>query len=222
MPAPIDQAAVQALLEPFGQSRTLPAPAYRSQEIFDWEKSTFSPVDGSAWGEPRIYWLPANLRALDHGTETLLLARDSTGVVHGFSNVCRHRGHPLVEVGEPIDARLIRCPTTRGRSLRRKAAIGTLADQSPDFDPTDWPLIPMKVGEWLGWLFLDPSGAAGPLDATFGNLAEFLAPYEPNRLVKVARHAYEIRANWKLVVENYHGVLSLHIDSSRVVPGHST
>ena len=36
-PAPIDQAAVQALLRPFGQSRTLPAPAYRSQEIFDWE-----------------------------------------------------------------------------------------------------------------------------------------------------------------------------------------
>ena len=56
---------------------------------------------------------------------------------------------------------------------------------------------------------------------TFGNLAEFLAPYEPQRLVKVARHAYEIQANWKLVVENYHECYhctSIHPELCQVTP----
>ena len=68
---------------------------------------------------------------------------------------------------------------------------------------------------------MDPSGTADPLDTTFGNLAEFLAPYEPNRLVKVARHSYEIQANWKLVVENYHECYhctSIHPELCQVTP----
>ena len=56
---------------------------------------------------------------------------------------------------------------------------------------------------------------------TFGNLAELLAPYEPERLVTVARHSYEIAANWKLVVENYHECYhctSIHPELCQVTP----
>jgi glycine betaine catabolism A len=54
-----------------------------------------------------------------------------------------------------------------------------------------------------GWAFVrqNPDGVA--FEEQFGNLGDHLAPYEPERLVVAARHTYEVRANWKLLHENY-------------------
>jgi len=79
----------------------------------------------------------------------------------------------------------------------------------------------LRVDQWLGWLFLDLSGNAAPLSATIGNLEEVIIPYEPGRLVLVARHSYEIAANWKLVAENYHECYhctTIHPELCQVTP----
>ena len=76
--------------------------------------------------------------------------------------------------------------------------------QSRGFDSSQYPLIKMRSAQWRGWLFLDPGGGAGELAEHIGNLEELVAPYSPEGLVPAARHDYEIAANWKLVVENYH------------------
>jgi glycine betaine catabolism A len=57
--------------------------------------------------------------------------------------------------------------------------------------------------ELHGWAFVrsNPDGVA--FEEQFGNLGDHLAPYEPERLVVAARHTYEVRANWKLLHENY-------------------
>jgi Rieske 2Fe-2S family protein len=65
-------------------------------------------------------------------------------------------------------------------------------------------LTTIAVEDWLGWLFIDPSGSNGTVADTFGNLSGHLAPYEPARLIRAQRHSYEVAANWKLIVENYH------------------
>lgn len=221
-PAPIENAVIENLARPFGHSRSLSSAAYRSQELFEWERDEIFSRGWICLGRTNDLLAPGQLRALEHGTETLLLARASDGTVKGFSNVCRHRGHPLVAVGEPIDARLIRCPYHAWSyrfdgSLR---AAPTLT-QSPDFDPSEWPLSSVRIGEWLGWLFLDLSGTADPLPETFGNLSDQLSPYEPERLVRVARHSYEVASNWKLIVENYHECYhctSIHPELCQVTP----
>jgi Rieske 2Fe-2S family protein len=152
----------------------------------------------------------------------VLLARDSEGVVRGFANVCRHRGHPLVPVGEAIDVRLIRCPY-HSWSYRLDGSLraAPTLTQTTDFDFSEWPLHPVRVEEWMGWLFLDASGIAPSLDEVMGNLGDVLAPYEPERLQTVVRHSYEIEANWKLVVENYHECYhctSIHPELCQVTP----
>jgi Rieske 2Fe-2S family protein len=76
--------------------------------------------------------------------------------------------------------------------------------RSDDFDAADWPLVPIRSGEWHGWLFVELSGDAPSLDETFAGLTRVLAPYEPARLQRAARHEYVIAANWKLIAENYH------------------
>jgi len=201
--APIDPTAVSALLAPFGSSRTLPAEAYRSRELFQWEQThVFS--GWAALGRTDDLLGLGQARAIEHAGESVLLTRDDTGI-RAFSNVCRHRGHPLAETGEAFDLRLIRCGyhswTYRFDGSLHSAPSMT---QAEGFDPADWPLTPLGVGELGGWLFVDLTGSAPPIAAHFGNLSGLLAPYEPERLVSVARSAYEVSANWKLAVENYH------------------
>jgi Rieske 2Fe-2S family protein len=57
--------------------------------------------------------------------------------------------------------------------------------------------------ELHGWAFGQADAEGVSFDEQFGNLGGHLAPYEPERLVVAARHSYEVRANWKLVHENY-------------------
>ncbi len=204
-PAPLDPQDVDALLRPFGSSRSLPSDAYTSPEVFAWERDE---IFGATWvclGRTDDLLAPGQVRGIEVGSESVMLTRDSEGVVRGFSNVCRHRGHILVEVGDAFDARLVRCPyhswSYRFDGTLRSAP--TMAG-STDFTPADWPLAAVAVEEWLGWVFVDLSGRAGPVAGTYAGLGDLLDPYEPQRLVAAARHHYEVPANWKLIVENYH------------------
>jgi Rieske 2Fe-2S family protein len=209
-PAPIDQRHVTDLARPFGSSRTLPASAYTSPEVHAWERAEIFDRTWVCLGRTDDLLAPGQVRAVEHDAESILLTRDGDGAVRGFSNVCRHRGHILVEPGEAIDARLIRCPyhswSYRFDGSLRSAP--TLTQPSitgaGDFDTGDWPLSAVAVGDLMGWLFLDLSGEAAPLGDAFRGLGELFAAYEPDRLSMVARHAYEVAANWKLIVENYH------------------
>ncbi len=203
--APIDPEAVSALLAPFGSSRTLPAEAYRSHELFAWEQRE---VFGRTWvcvGRSTDLLEPGQACAVAAAGEEVLVTRDGAGDLRAFSNVCAHRGHPLLEPGEPVSLRQVRCPyhswAYRFDGSLRSAPTLT---QSDDFDPADWSLTAIRLAEWSGWLFVDLSCAAPPVDETFGGLTATLAAYDPERLVQAARHQYEVAANWKLIAENYH------------------
>jgi Rieske 2Fe-2S family protein len=220
--APIDQAAVANVLAPFGESRTLPREAYQSAELFAWEQEHIFNRHWVCLGRSENLLAPGQVRALAMGEEEVLLARDAEGTLRAFANVCRHRGHPLVPVGEAIDVRLIRCPyhswSYRLDGSLRAAPVLT---QNPDFDMSEWPLHAVRVEEWRGWAFLNLTEEAPTVAETMGNLDEVLAPYEPGRLQTVARHSYEIAANWKLVVENYHECYhctSIHPELCQVTP----
>jgi Rieske 2Fe-2S family protein len=204
VPAPLDAHSVERVVAPFGTSMTLPAAAYLSDDVLAWERAH---LWSGAWvcvGRLDELLAPGQARAVQVGVESVLVTRTQDGVVNAYSNTCRHRGHELAPVGEAFDARLIRCPyhswTYRFDGSLRSAPTFS---QSEDFDPADYPLVGVGVDSWHGWLFVDLSGTAGPLVDQFGNLDDLLGPYEPERLVEMARHDYVVDANWKVVVENY-------------------
>lgn len=62
---------------------------------------------------------------------------------------------------------------------------------------------------------------AGDFAEHVGNLDEVIAPYQPERLVHGATTEYEVSANWKLIVENYHECYhctSIHPELCAVTP----
>jgi phenylpropionate dioxygenase-like ring-hydroxylating dioxygenase large terminal subunit len=220
--APIDRQALEAVVAPFGENRTLPADGYVARDVFDWEMDNIFRATWVCVGRSSELVGPGQIRAVDVAGESVLLARDSEGALTAFSNVCRHRGHELAPEGDAIDARLIRCPyhswSYRFNGELRAAPTFT---QTPGFEMSDYPLIPVRVAEYLGWAWVDLSNGAPPIAEHFGNLAELADPYETDRLTTAAVHSYEVDANWKVIVENYNECYhcsSIHPELCEVTP----
>jgi glycine betaine catabolism A len=219
---PMDIRALRRALAPFGESRTLPAEAYVSPKVFAWEERHFMEGSWLCLGRSEALSHPGDQGALRAGSETVVLTRDAEGELHGFFNVCRHRGHELLDRGERRNNRVIQCPYHAwvyelDGALRGAPGFNAL----PGFDRGEHSLGSIRVAEWRGWVFVDISGDAGDLADQLGNLDSILDPYEPERLVAAARHHYEIAANWKIVVENYHECYhcsNIHPELCRVTP----
>lgn len=200
----IDRAAIEAVVAPFGMSRTLPAEAYTSEEVFEWERRHF--FDSSWFCAGRAAGLdePGTRRAVRAGRGSILLVRSEDGELRAFYNVCRHRGHELLECGVTQNVRAMKCPYHGWVYGLDGSLKGTPHFAKDAIDRNEFGLIEARAEEWRGWVFIDASGTAPPLSEHVGRLTDILAPYEPERLREGARHEYVVEANWKIIVENYH------------------
>jgi len=186
-------------------SKTLPAEAYTSQTVFDWEVEHFFEDGWICAGRADDLANPGDQKAVRIGREGILIVRDQDGNLNGFYNSCRHRGHELLEPGATRNLRAIKCPYhawVYGLDGRLSGAprFGDISG----FDKADYPLIAARIHEWHGWIFVNASGEAPSFEEWAGNLDELVAPWETGRMFVGASHEYVIQANWKTITENYH------------------
>jgi glycine betaine catabolism A len=221
-PAPVEREALRRVLQPFGESHTLPGAAYASEGVFAWEREHFFERSWVCVGRSADVAEPGDRKAVRVGRESFLLVRGEDHRLRAFFNVCRHRGHELAPVGECSSARIIRCPYHAWvYGLDGKLRGAPHFSTRPSFDASDYPLVDVALREWHGWAFINASGDAGTFEAHVGSLGDALAPYEPERLRGAARHDYVIEANWKIVTENYHECYhcpQIHPELCRVSP----
>ncbi len=199
--------------------RMLPAAAYTSVEVLDWERRHLFAggwtclgrlVDLLPDGDPDDERTrPVTQRALVVGDVGVLLVRAASGV-RMFANTCRHRGHELLPEGESSQRRSIVCPYHAwGYDLGGAlvAAKGFRDDEA--FAAGEHGLVELPVEVWEGWVFghaLHPLGSAQvpSFGEHLGGLASIVTPYACETLVLADRHTYEVAANWKVIAENYH------------------
>jgi Rieske 2Fe-2S family protein len=138
------------------------------------------------------------------GNASVVVVRDEEGRLRGFHNVCRHRGTLLCpqEAGQ-LPSR-IQC-SYHGWTYRLD---GTLAaaphmDEVDGFRTEDYPLRPVAVDEWDGHVFVNLADAPPPLAEQLAGLPEKCRPWRMETLRCVERRVYALRANWKLVFQNY-------------------
>ncbi len=108
--APINPVAARRAMAPFGASRTLPREAYISEDVLEWERHHFYEQSWVCVGRVQDTRAAGTQRAVRVGSEGVLLVRDASGALRAFFNVCRHRGHELLEPGACNTAGAIRCP----------------------------------------------------------------------------------------------------------------
>ena len=153
----------------------------------------------------------------------VVLVRGDDGVVRAFHNVCRHRGTLLCAGDHGQTGASLQCPyhawTYRLDGTLHRAPH---MDQVDGFRVEDWPLVAVPLARWAGNLFvwLGP-GEPPPLTAQLADLDDLLGPWRLAELVTVARKDYQLAANWKLVIANYHECLhcpSAHPQLNRLSP----
>lgn len=142
--------------------------------------------------------------------EPLLLARDEHGVLRGLSNVCTHRGRPLVDAA--CAARDIRCPY-HGRRFALSGRMTSMPgfDGVPDF-PADTDHLPaLPFDSWQGHGFAAAEAPSLPLADWLAPVARRLAwlPLAQARHDPTRDRDFEVAAHWALYVENY--LEGLHI-----------
>jgi len=204
-PAPISQEAVARSTARFGESFTLPGDAYTSPQVFAWEMEHFFEAGWVCLGREEDTPKPGDYRAVRLGRDGILLSRDADGRLHAFFNVCRHRGHELLEPGACANARAIRCPYhgwvyELDGSLKAAARFGEVAC----FDPASSGLVPVRTETWMGWVFVNADGKAAPFSEWTDQLTQLLAFHKPGDLRVAAQSSYEVASNWKILTENYH------------------
>ncbi len=204
--SPIAIELLRDVLQPsLGRARTLPAEAYTSQSVFDWEALHLFEQGWVCVGRAEDLSSPGDQRAFRIGNEGILAVRGKDGELRGFYNTCRHRGHELLEPGTSRNLGAIKCPYHAWvYSLRGELAAAPRFGDLEGFDKPEYPLVAARIHEWGGWLFVNADGSAPSFDEHVGNLDELIAPWEPHRLFAAETHRYEIAANWKTITENYH------------------
>ena len=204
MPAPISPTALAKVLLPFGESRLLPREAYTEQAVFDWEQEHFLRRRWVCVGRSEDLPASGDQRAVSVGKDSVLLVRGDDGTLRAFANACRHRGHELLPCDGAAKSRAIVCPYHAWTyALDGKLIAAPNFRDVPSFDASEFPLMGVPAQEWHGYIFLNASGDAGPLEDQLGALDQVVGSYDIASLVTLARHDYVVDSNWKVLSENY-------------------
>ncbi len=140
---------------------------------------------------------------------SVLIVADGRGGLRGFHNVCRHRGTRLCDAERGTLPGSIQCPYHAWTYDLEGRLIGApLMDDVEGFTRADYALRSVACDVWDGHIFVNLAGAdASALGAQLGELPKRFAPYRMSELRMVRRTVYDVKANWKLIVQNYNECL---------------
>ena len=155
---------------------------------------------------------PGSYVADDIAGMPVVAVRDRDGQLRAFYNVCQHRAHHLL-TGEGT-VRAITCPYHAWvYDLSGQLTAARHTQNLVDFYVNDICLDAVQIEEFGGfvWINLDPT--AVPLAQQSGELGAEIAHWAPdvNELTHAHRLTYQIRSNWKNVVDNFLECYHCHV-----------
>ena len=196
---------------PAGAS-TLPAAFYIDAAYFERELEALFRAMWICAGRAEEIERPGQFVLRDVGGDSVIITRSPDGRVHAFHNVCRHRGTRLCTDATGQFSGSIQCPYhawTYGLDGRLIGAPHM--DEVPHFRKEDYPLHRVAVEIWDGHLFLNLNrhspDAPRPLAAQLADLPGKFRSWRMEDLRLGRRIVYDVKANWKLIVQNYNECL---------------
>ncbi|MGH2449833.1 MAG: aromatic ring-hydroxylating oxygenase subunit alpha [Candidatus Limnocylindria bacterium] len=192
------------LRESLAAGATLPADWYADPAVLRREQER---IFGRAWqyaGRLDLVPAPGDFFTCFAGHVPVVVVRDRSGELRGFVNVCRHRGHLVADGAghrETLQCRYHAWTYDLDGSLR----AAPRSEREPDFDAAELSLLPVRVESWGPLVFVNPDPEGGRLADALGELPTLVAEsdLDLDRLRFRERVDWEVKANWKIAVENY-------------------
>jgi phenylpropionate dioxygenase-like ring-hydroxylating dioxygenase large terminal subunit len=202
-------------------AKTLPQRYFVSPEIFAEELQKIFATNWVLVGHQSQLAEPGDYFLAEVVGESLIVAKDQRSTIRAFYNVCRHRGARLCEE-QNGHAVAIQCPYHAWSYALDGRLIGAPhMNETPGFDKADFPLQPARLGFWEGFIFVNLSDASPSLEKWFEPLGGKFSPWNLPTLRSAKRIEYDVRANWKLMFQNYsecYHCLGVHPELSKISP----
>jgi len=206
-------------------AKTLPQRYFVSPEIFAKEQEKIFLRQWVLVGHQSQIAKSGDYFTVEIAGESLIVVRDKRDAIRGFYNVCRHRGSRLIEnrKGKSVG---IQCPYHAWMYALDGRLIGAPhMEDVPDFDKADYSLHPVNIALWEGFIFVNLSKSPAPLEKWFASLAGKFSRWNLRSLRSARRIEYDVRANWKLIFQNYsecYHCLGVHPELSKISPHDSS
>jgi Rieske 2Fe-2S family protein len=192
------------------EAKTLPQPYFISPEIFAEEHEKIFLRNWVLVGHQSEIAHSGDYFIAEVAGESLIVIRSRSEHVNGekpgiraFYNVCRHRGTRLCEENRGR-LRAIQCPYHAWTYALDGRLIGAPhMDYVPGFDKADYPLHPVKLELWEGFIFVCLNKTFASLCDWFASLSGKFSHWNLAKLRSARRIKYDVKANWKLIFENY-------------------
>jgi Rieske 2Fe-2S family protein len=187
---------------------TLPAEYYVSPRFFSHEMERLFATMWICAGRTEEVERAGQFVVRDVIGESIIITRSTSGRVNAFYNVCRHRGTRLCTGHEGSFAGSIQCPYHAWTYDLDGRLIGAPhMEEVPHFSKADYPLRRVHAEVWDGHIFINLSSDPPPLADQLGPLPEKFRPWRMEDLRLGQRIVYDVRANWKLIIQNYNECL---------------
>jgi glycine betaine catabolism A len=209
--------------------QTLPGRLYTDPEVFAQEQARIFESMWFAVARGADLAAPGSYLTKQVGTENVIVIRGRDGGLRAFLNVCRHRGARLCDSGAGQLRRNLQCSYhawTYGLDGALIAAPNLTKMQ--DIDRSEYGLIAVQLREWLGyaWVCLaddPPSFEHDVIGAATERLggADVIGGWQMDQLAVGRRITYDVRANWKLIIENFmecYHCATIHPELTEMLP----
>ena len=198
---------------PTHQARHLPGYIYASPEVLRLEKEKIFMKDWLCMARVEEIEKPGDYMTFRVIDEPVIIARDETGALNAFANVCRHRGVEVAS-GEG-NLKEFSCPYHGWTYDLRGQLIGApYMKEAQGFDPASCRLSPLRLGIWAGWIFVTLDDHAPPLEDFVAHYQQEFGHLRQEDCRLADKLVLEFDCNWKFIVENlidvYH-VATLHV-----------
>lgn len=195
----------------------LPQEAYTDQKWFELEMNTIFAHTWQFAGFVEDLKEEGDYLTVQCGFQNIVVVNARGSKLRAFHNLCRHRGTQLLKTSGKKQ-KVITCPyhDWMYRLTGELIHVPEQETEFPDLKKEKICLHKAAVDVWRGMSWVNPNPKAVSLQNWFGNCSSYLGPHHPERLIEYPETKFEveIKANWKIVVENYIDVYHLsHLHS---------
>ena len=188
------------------QATSLPSVVYTSDKIFELELERIFYRKWLAVCHSSQFKKTGDVLIRNVGKKSVLIIKGEDGKLRAFHNVCRHRGIRLLT--ESKNVRAIQCPYHAWTYKLDGELVGCpdmdMYLPGSSFDKEDFPLYPVKLEMWGGFVWINLDANAEPLRSYLGEFAQIYDKYETEKIKWVGSVGpYVVDSNWKSMLENF-------------------